>query len=149
MKLKIVALLLPIAVASCSFGMTAGRFRQTTSPRGVETRLTTASVDVTGELLEVRTDGLLVLTSGVRWKTPARRDEARERLLRLVPFTAIQASSFEQMNVGRHVQDGRTPDGEIRERLRLVSRFPYGIPPEVLARLLSAHGQVQIGGILP
>lgn len=35
---------------------------------------------------------------------------------------------------------GRSLTGDVRERLRLISRFPQGVSPELEARLLQAYG---------
>ena len=55
----------------------------------------------------------------------------------LVPYRVLQAGRFAQ--VGELTEPPPTKD--FASRLRLVSRFPQGLTPEMLARLLAAYGQ--------
>ena len=56
----------------------------------------------------------------------------------LVPYGAIERGRFSQI-VGE--LRGTPPSPDFATRLRLVSRFPQGLTPDLLARLLAAHGQ--------
>jgi hypothetical protein len=63
----------------------------------------------------------------------------------LIPFTAIESLDFSgkktpRSDIGRH----RLPSPETREYLRLVSRFPQGLRPELLLKLLEANGQTKL-----
>ena len=75
--------------------------------------------------------------------------ETAERRLRLVPYTAVLSSRFEQLGRRLRIIDGRTPPDNDREQLRLVSRFPQGLSPEVLSQLLEQLGQKELAGVQP
>ena len=74
---------------------------------------------------------------------------APELVLRLIPFTTVLTSRFEQMRSSIAVSDGRPPDQRVRDRLRLVSRFPHGLSEAVLSQLLAKYGQTVLAGIQP
>jgi len=78
-----------------------------------------------GELLAVQDTALLVL--------------ARDTVT-LVPYRALEAGEFSQ--VGELRATPPTPD--FARRLQLVSRFPQGLTPDMLARLLAAHRQAAL-----
>jgi hypothetical protein len=94
--------------------------------------VTTKGVDINGELIEVRDGGVVLLT-------------AASGKLRFVAYSEVRSSNFERL--GHLIEGGRTPDPSTRERLRLVSRFPQGMSPEVLQTLLKAAGQTELLGI--
>lgn len=147
MDARVLLLAVPLLVGGCTFGMTAEKFRAAHRPSGVGARLVTPAAEIAGELLEVRADALVVSTSAITWRSAEGRREVPERRLRLVPFPAIERSSFEQLGGQVQIRDGQAPNAAARERLRLASRFPYGIQPEALAVLLKAHGQTALEGI--
>lgn len=94
------------------------------SAAGVTASLFAATSVLHGELLEARDSALVVLTT--------------DHVL-LVPFTIIDSGSF----ANSHVVLGhrRQPLWEDHESIRLLSRYPQGIPPEALRRILAAKGQ--------
>lgn len=140
--------LLAVASVSCSTGMTAAKFRPAQEPSGVVAHINTIEVELTGELLEVRANGLVLLSrSSVARLTST--TPMPELVVRLIPFERVRSSTFEQMDPQAVISGGVAPNPKIRERLRLVSRFPYGISPEVLSHLLSHYGQAEIAGIRP
>ena len=149
MKTPIVILLLAGLTAGCSFGMTAKKFRPAESPRGVEAVITITDREFVGELIEIRDAGLVL--SSERWRVPVPNGtrETKEQRLRLIPYTAVERSRFEQMDRRLSIVDGRPPTTNGREQLRLVSRFPQGLSAEVLSQLLTEHGQTELAGIQP
>lgn len=149
---KSLLLLLSATLVSGCVGATAGNFKPAQHPTGIELKLETASVDFQGELLELRQDALLVRTSLIRRKAEKGKPRMAEQQIRLVPFNAIRNASFQQLKWGFHevrIRNGRAPARQDLERLRLASRFPYGIEPTVLSALLKAHGQTTLRGIEP
>jgi hypothetical protein len=70
-------------------------------------------------------------------------------VLRLIPFTSVRTSRFEQMGSNITVRDGRPPDQGVLDRLRLVSRFPHGLSESVLSQLLATYGQTALAGVQP
>ena len=122
-------ILLAVAIAACSYGTRIGDFRPAHSPNGVNVRVTTTRGALNGELIELRDTGLVVLTAGP--------DQ-----LCLIPYAQVRSTRFEQ--VGSSIGDGRAPTAQQRERLRLFSRFPQGMSPQVLETLLKAYGQTEL-----
>jgi len=59
---------------------------------------------------------------------------------------AIRAGYFRKSGI--LIARGRI-DPTHREQLRLVSRFPAGLSPELRARLLAAYGQTEADGLTP
>ncbi len=121
-------LVLPLvgALWACPMGPSAGSFRPAHSPRGViaTVKFEHSKGQLRGELLELRDSTLLLL-----------RDTAR---VVVVQMRAIRSASFR--NLGTVISHGEMYDSD-RERLRLMSRFPDGLRPEIAAQLLSAYGQ--------
>jgi hypothetical protein len=141
MKRALIVLILTSWAGGCSYGLTTRELRLTASPRGVSTRIQTPSTEFQGELIEVQPSGLLILTSP--GGNPTQKQDC---VLRLVPFGAIRSSTFEQLGRRYDVSDGRPPQADTRERLRLVSRFPHGLAPALLQKLLESCGQTEVAG---
>jgi hypothetical protein len=143
MKQTLLALAV-VGLAACRAGMTVEQFEPASSPNGATARLTTADGELTGELIEMQASGLLILTGVGRPGS----EPSQGYTLRLVPFSAVRASSFPQL--GRvSIRDGQAPTGAVRERLRLVSRFPHGLSPALLKQLLARYGQTEVAGVRP
>jgi hypothetical protein len=88
---------------------------------------------------------LLILTSS----SGREAAQKQERQLRLVPFTDVREATFAQLGGGYVLSGGRVPDEDRRNRLRLVSRFPHGLAPDLLKKLLESHGQTEVVGGQP
>jgi hypothetical protein len=129
--------IVPVALlgfSACAVGASTRTFAPANEPQGIEAdlRLERGKTRIQGELLEVQDTALLVL-----------RDDAR---VTVVPLRAIRFGSFHRR--GTLIVGGRVRPNE-RERLRLVSRFPAGLTPELRARLLAAYGQTEIERVGP
>lgn len=118
-----------LLAAGCRVGTTVPKFKPALAPEGVRATLVLGSGRVMGELLAV-TDSALVI----------RRYTAAPPIA-LVSYKAIHSSSFHQ--VGAALEGGHPPRAEARETLRLVSRFPQGLSPELFQQLLSGYGQTE------
>jgi hypothetical protein len=105
-------------------GPTVESFPPASRGAGVWTSLQLGSGAVHGELLEARDTALLLLRGGE---------------IVLVPFAAIRRGEFRHLDV--RIGRGRPPSAAIHDRIRLVSRFPYGLSDEGWERLLSVSGQ--------
>lgn len=114
---------LSIALAGCFMGMSSDKFTPANSPAGAELRFRTPSGTLAGELLEVRDSGVVVAPPGD---------------MMFVSYTAIRSAVVAQTPIRF---GGRTPPQAVRDRLRLLSRYPAGIPADVLEQLLAARGQ--------
>lgn len=115
---------------ACAFGPTVREFRPARQPHGATIHFGTEAERYVGELLEARDAGLVVLTDGV---------------LRLAPYDAIVSLRIEQVRM--QWEPRRPPSAEHLDRLKLISRFPYGLEPGVLERLLRAHNQTELAGV--
>jgi hypothetical protein len=148
MKGPIAIVLLAGIAGGCAYGMTREKFRPAQNPQGIATHITTSAAEFAGELIEIRPAGL-VLLSEEAIPFPRNGTTTAKQQLRLIPYGAIRSSRFEQLDPRLYIIDGRTPPDRERERLRLVSRFPQGLSPEVLSQLLKAYGQTELAGIQP
>src|SRR5687768_9850597 len=115
-------------LSACTLGSRPGSFGPATSPRGIETRLILQAAAIAGELVSVSDSGLIVLAS--------------DRRLVHAHWAAVRRATFRQVRAT--VEGGRAPDVATRERLRLVSRFPQGMSPELTTRLLESLGSDQV-----
>jgi hypothetical protein len=112
-------------VLGCHVGPSTSTFGPATGPRGIAADLRLKHGAVQGELLEVQDSALLVL---------------RDDRVVLVPLAAIRVGSFEKR--GALIEGGHS-SRSARSALRLQSRFPSGLTPELRARLLAAYGQTE------
>lgn len=94
------------------------------SAAGLSASLVLATSRVEGELLEVRDSALVILT--------------HDRVV-VVPFSTIDSGTFAHSRIA--VGRGQKPLLDDFESIRLLSRYPQGIPPEALRRILADKGQ--------
>lgn len=87
----------------------------------------TTRADYTVELIEVRDAGIVILSA---------------QTLRFIPYSAITSSRFD--DIGDSISNRKAPSPKVRERLRLLSRVPPGLTPELLQSLLTAHAQTEL-----
>ena len=122
-RLLLVAL---TSIAGCFTGPSAGRFTPAVSAHGIETRLILGRrQEIRGELVELRDSAYVLINS--------------DGLL-LVPFSIVSGATFDALGG----YDGGAPGAEWRRQLRLVSRFPYGMPDQAVAALLRSTGQSEL-----
>jgi hypothetical protein len=127
------AVLLVALLAGCNVGPRGDATALALSPRGALIELVTQTGDLGGELLEMRDDGVVLLTGADQ--------------VTLVEYEAVRRATVENGPpglTGVNMRSGRT-----LERLRRVSRFPQGLSPEVEARLLSTYGQSSLVVVRP
>ena len=91
---------------------------------GIDASVATRSTSVKGELLDVRTNDLVILTTNH---------------VVSVPLSAITLGVFEGSPVT--IVNGQALMASERENIRLRSRFPQGIPDAALKRILSSKAQ--------
>ena len=118
----------------CSFGMTAKKFPPALSPKGVTMRVVTDQQMISGELIEVRDTGIVILA---------------DQKLRLLPYSSIVTANAEGIGSSLKIEGRRTPDPEVHDRLRLLSHFPQGLSPQLLQELLGRYGQTRLMGENP
>jgi len=133
--MKPLRLLLPsLFAAACVVhtGQQPKTFDPAHTAQGVRATLTVMGTRVIGELLEVRDSGLVVHTP---------------QQVTFVQFGAVDRGTFSDSDV--IIEARRAPDGEDRNKLRMLSRFPYGIPPDALRRLLASQHQDSLAVMTP
>jgi hypothetical protein len=115
-----------VAALACHVGPSIHKFEPAASAHGVQAylRLGKHGTKVEGELLAVRDSTLLVLRDG-------------ERVV-VAPIRLIRSARFEKLDM---LMEGNRLSARDRERLRLFSRFPSGLTPELEAQLLAVYGQ--------
>ena len=115
----------------CSFGLTARKYRPAQYPKGVIMRVDTTQGKHSGELIEVRDAGIVVLV---------------DQKLRLLPYTVILSSKVDQTASRYSISKRTVPKPDVQAHLRLLSRFPQGLTPELMQQLLDALGQTELAG---
>ena len=127
-------LLLAGLSVGCGIGMTAKKYRPAQAPKGVVMHVDSAQGKVSGELIEVRDYGIVLLA---------------DQKLRLLHYTEISSSSVDQTS-SRYAPSNRTaPKAAVQAHLRLLSRFPQGLTPELMTQLLNVYGQTELAGATP
>ena len=112
-----------LATIGCNVGGRVDRFAPAQRPEGAAVELALQGGGTArGELLAVQDTALLVLVHDT---------------VTLVPYGHVVPGRSSQ--TGELFETPPAPD--VARRLRLVSRFPQGLTPDLLARLLAAHGQ--------
>jgi hypothetical protein len=126
MRARLGVIVLGVALA-CSVGPKPENVLPAHDPAGatvgLQVRIGSSRRVVTGELLAVEDSGLLV------------RDTTR---IVLVRNRALRSGTLLASGVG--LSFSGKPDNYTSERLRLLSRYPAGVSPDLLRRLLAAYG---------
>ncbi len=119
-----------LVLAGCHVGSRAETFVPARGGAGVSVEVALRGGDeFKGELLAVADTGLLLL---------------RDRRIALVRASSARGVRLAQRgDVAIDVKDGRFAPTDALSEARLVSRFPQGLTPELLRRLLAAYGQVE------
>lgn len=132
--MKPIAILLAISLVStsaCTFGKNAARLPLAQQPFGASMKITTTtSAAYSGELLEIGDDGLTM--------------RQMQGKIMFVPFTVLR--DFSVNDLGSRYSSNRSgkPAPEMLQRLKAVSHFPQGIPPEIRQRLLAQTQQAEV-----
>ena len=116
-----------LVLAGCTIGSPARNYEPAKGPAGaiVDLRLADKS-RITGELLAVEEGALLV-----------RQDS---QLIR-ISLSHVRRGSAPKVSFDRNLQGGT------RDRLRLISRYPQGVAPELEGQLARAYGQSSVRSI--
>ncbi|MDE0356333.1 MAG: hypothetical protein OXN92_01135 [Gammaproteobacteria bacterium] len=153
-----------LMATACVHGPDIRTFPPAIGPAGISALLHVGNDSLRVEVLSVERDALLVLVDD------SARGRLAGTLAR-VPFTAIRRGEFahagnvpspigaESYDVDHFLDGGRkggeqpeahvgsgddiAADPEIRERLRLLSRYPQGVDDPLLARLEATYGEVE------
>lgn len=131
MRIEMILLLAAVsALPACTIGKTAAKWPVATEAKGTRVRFVSASGSSSGELLEVRNDGVVILRSDGR--------------LIFAPYDVL--GNFEAIDLGaRYAFSGHVPpDKQTHERLTMVSHFPQGMTPEIRTILLRNAKQTDL-----
>ena len=115
-----------LLAAGCHIGPQAKNHAPALRATGATVTVTTATGNVSGELLELRDSALVVLATQVT----------------LVPIRAIERAAFSDTRLTMDRRYVLRP--EEREELRVLARYPYGIPATAMTKLLGSKGQTSI-----
>ena len=129
---RCVALQLLVMASGCVTGPRVERLVPATTPAGarVEMKLghrASGTELLEAEVLEVRDTAVVVLAPG--------------RRVTLIGYAAVIKARCPGLPGGLEFGEWTQPAEEVRERLRLVSRFPGGLTPQLFEQLLQGYGQ--------
>ena len=116
-----------VAAAACYHGPSITKFEPAYTPDGIEASLRLAHARVEGELLAVQDSAFIVLSDSQR--------------VVMIPVSKVTRGDFGDLGV---LIDEFTPSQQTLERLRLLSRFPSGLTPDLRTRLLALYRQTEI-----
>jgi hypothetical protein len=129
---KILATVAAFALAGCHLGKSGADLPVANQPGGAHVSLRTSSGAYSGELLAVQDDGVII---------------SSDRIL-FAPFSAIVGLTVDKMGGRYQLGTADVPRGERLAQLRLVSRFPQGLTPNIRSVLLAQKSQTEIA-VLP
>ncbi len=113
-----------ILLTACSVGTSGRKYAPAKGPAGATVTLElTGQRKLSGELLAVEESSLLVLENREMVRVPVPLISSGK-----APGVSFNGNTFSQ----------------VRERLRLISRFPQGVSPSLEARLLEAYAQTGV-----
>lgn len=117
-----------LALACVNVGTQVQEFSVASGPNGAMANIQTESGAISGELLAVQEDGVIVLDNSV---------------MELVPYHFIRSLRLRQLD-GDYALGSDAPDRARRARLASVSRYPQGINVQLRQRLLAQLRQSEI-----
>ena len=107
-------------------GMTMDQFPLFSTARGVWVKISAEQRSFSGELIAVQPDSIIVLGN---------------QKLRLVAYTTMIAAQFTEGTSLHSIKNRHTPSSNALAHLKLFSRYPQGLSPGLLQKLLALHGQ--------
>jgi len=117
-----------LLLLGCVMGTTTNKYQPAQGPAGAEIHLTLAEGrTVTGELLSIDSGVLLVLE--------------RSQVLERGQLLRVSVGALRDLRAPKVNYHGSDLPAATRERLRLISRYPQGVSPELERQLLQAYGQ--------
>jgi hypothetical protein len=132
--------LLPILVTGCVFGSTASKYPMAYQPNGSSVQIRTLSDrELSGELLAVSDTAMTIVS--VNTDTTQRVTNR----ITLVPFRSVNRARFSLASSATY-RRGNLPQ---TQRLKNISRYPQGISPVLMTRLLEAYGQSTLDVVRP
>ena len=117
-------------VSSCVIGKNAAEWPVAKQPQGALVTLRSNPTTVTGELIEVTEEGVVVKSHAGK--------------LIFAPFSTIDHLGAEGLGSEYSMSRRMPPTQAGRARLAMVSHFPQGMTPGIRQRMLALSGQSQI-----
>lgn len=112
---------------ACRIGPSIGNYQAAASPAGAAGVVRVGRSSYSGELLEVGDTAFIMRAAGG---------------ITLIPYRVITSVRFDEFTSSLPRASDFTP-ARLR-RVRLSSRFPYGLSSQTLRQLLEQHGQTNI-----
>jgi hypothetical protein len=124
------AFILLLAAGCVNIGASKEPLKLATQPNGATAHIASSVGQISGELLAVQSDGVIVLSNSV---------------IELVPYLSIDALRLDELGGGYDISGaGKVPTAAQQARLAAVSRYPQGIDAKLQARLLSQLHQSEL-----
>ena len=124
---NLMVLIVSLLSSACHIGGTAAGYTPAKIAEGVTMIVQTGAGRLTGELVEVKDNGIVLALSDGR--------------VALVPWSVTTSASAEGVPGMRTSYGPHQPGEEVRGNLVKISHFPQGMTPDIQARLLAAHKQ--------
>jgi hypothetical protein len=126
--LRLLAVATLVLTTACALGTTGGALPVANRPGGATAVLETSSGRITGELLAVQDDGVVI----------------GGRTIMFAPFSALRRFSIDDMSGDYTLRPLEIPNADKLARLRSVSHFPQGMTPAFRKQLLEHAAQPEI-----
>jgi hypothetical protein len=127
-------LLLAILLFGCRSGQTLDEYGPARTPQGALITINTdAGATVSGEVLAVRDDALVLRATSF--------PEVDRPVIVQIDYSAIRRADFDAYTKLDISSSRWHPSDWWRQRVRLRSRFPHSIAPDVMDGLLRMHDQ--------
>lgn len=138
------ALLACVLASACRFGAKPNDIDWMVSPEGarIALRVVGEPQDRVGELLAVDDESVLMRSPEVVEGVELRRPKITR-----VAWGSVDAIDVDRLGGAYDVRRGLRVTDETRRKLTLISRFPQGISPDILAKLLAATKQTAVDEI--
>lgn len=128
--LRAFVLLAFLTTSSCRFGSKASDIDWVNSPEGarIALRVNGEPKDRMGELIAVSDSNVVIRT---------------DKITR-VAWSRVYAIDVDKLGGDYNLLRGQVATADERQKLALISRFPQGISPELLTRLLALNKQTDV-----
>ena len=119
-----------MCLAGCVIGQNAAEWQLAKGPSGATVKLGGPTQTLSGELLEVRDDGVVV--------------ESADGKIVFAPFTTLHQLEVTEPAAAYVNSSDPQPGEAARSRLKVVSHFPQGMTADIRARMLARAGQTEL-----
>lgn len=124
--LRIAATISMLTMSACTVGKSYARLPLAFQPGGAQVVAMSQGASITGELVAVRDDGVIL---------------SAQRQLSFIPFASLGGLVVHQLGRNFQLSPRENPSRDKLGRLRSVSHFPQGLTPDIERQLLAQLGQ--------